>query len=82
MILTPQINQSGWGGSGQWSSQSCRFVTMACPDQGGFVNLVSTARSNTFTFDNAEKHSHPKSGQDLDSDKPRCTTSCQGGETN
>ena len=35
----------------------------------------------SFPSGHGEKHPNPNSGQELDPDKPGCTTSCQGDET-
>ena len=38
------------------------------------------ACSGSFPSSRGEKHPDPKSGQDLDPDKPGCTMSCRGNE--
>ena len=50
--------------------------------------MLNTARllgymacPGSFLSGHGQNHPNPKSGQDLDSDKPRCTMSCRGDET-
>ena len=39
------------------------------------------ACSGSFLSSHGEKHPEPKSGRDLDPDKPRCATACRKDET-
>ena len=49
--------------------------------RSGAVCQGFTVYLDSFLSSHGEKHHNPKSGQEVDPDKPGCTMSCQGGET-
>ena len=65
--------QSMWLGT---LLKSCWFVNTACC---GLIPIVSKGFS--FLSSHGEKHLNPKSGWEVDPDKPGSTMSCLGGET-
>ena len=73
------LGRSGWINT---LLQSCQSVTRACRDQPQLVSMGFTACPHTFMFGCGEKHPDSKSCRELYQDKPRCTTSCRGDETN
>ena len=74
-IPTPGFHQSSRGGSAKRSNAVCQYglsgLATAC--LLGFM-----ACHSSFLFCRGENHPNPKSGWNIDPDKPGCTMSCQG----
>ena len=76
-IPTPGYNQSSRGGLGKYSSPVCLSLQLIRACYGLSVRGLQLV-AVLFHFCHEENNPDPKSGQDLDPDKPVFTTSYRG----